>query len=603
MRNRSLRSMLLVAAASAPLTAQALLPVPPGLMPQTWIATAMFPPHDEGVSNPLPLGFDFTMPDGVVVNAIRATTNGRISAAVGGLLASNFTETIGTLLSDPSTLAPFWDDLENSSLFFDTQSVPGAAILTWQDATEFNDTQQFTLQLQVYADDSFVFVWDNRARLLDGDALIGFSSGNGAPTPGELDYTDLFLAGSLPCGMTAFEHFVPLNSDFYDLSEAPLPTTGLVFTPATNGYVITGMVPPPDGTVTLGRQGCTANLLPRALTFTPTMPGYVVTEGGSFDDQFAGGVSLPLIDDSLSMPVPISFGFRFPGGVVAQSIIVDSNGRILEPAAAIASVELSDPSPSPAELLADPVAQVCPLWTDLMPGAAGGGGGQVLVNDDGTATSVSITWFEVPEFPTSPTNTFQARLLADGRIEFHYRVLTLGDDDLLIGLSPGGGVSDPGETDLSSTPLNAQTEVVYEDFDFSEPFDFDDKANDSVTIVALSAPEIGQPFVVDVQDTTGAAFSAVYFFGLPSGLLAPPLGLGFLSPDLASCRVLTDILTPGAILSQVIGTPGTPTVVLAIPPQPSLIGVEGLVVSALVINPTLDLTVFPTDELVIFVGG
>ncbi|MCZ6699630.1 MAG: hypothetical protein O7D94_11920, partial [Planctomycetota bacterium] len=65
------------------------------------------------------------------------------------------------------------------------------------------------------------------------------------------------------------------------------------------------------------------------------------------------------------------------------------------------------------------------------------------------ADRVAVTWADVPEYFQENSNTFQAEMYFDGRIQISY--LNLDSDDGLVGLSAGTGIV-PGfvETDLSA---------------------------------------------------------------------------------------------------------------------------------------------------------
>jgi len=79
------------------------------------------------------------------------------------------------------------------------------------------------------------------------------------------------------------------------------------------------------------------------------------------------GTDLLLTDDSNSAALPLGFTFTY-NGVAYTQICVSSNGYIWLGGVA----GLADFSPTEAELLAQ-APRICPMWTDLNPGAAGSG--------------------------------------------------------------------------------------------------------------------------------------------------------------------------------------------------------------------------------------
>jgi len=234
--------------------------------------------------------------------------------------------------------------------------------------------------------------------------------------------------------------------------------------------------------------------------------------------------------------------------------------------------------------------------------------------DDGTGTSATVMWNGVAQFGGSYPNTFQAQFFSDGSIQFNYIDLDVNPDDdpnfssednVIIGVSAGNGAT-ANEVDLDTAVGQSSVGgVFYEFFDaFVEgPYrGRPSRQNATVEIVASSLPVLGTNFEVDVIDSTGSAVAVVYYFGFPTGLFIPSIPLGPVIPALAGCELLNDIVTPGAVLGGNTGTPGTPTPVISIPNLPILLGVEGLVVSGIVINTTLSPALFPTNEIVTVLG-
>jgi hypothetical protein len=611
MRPASARPVLRALAASAilatpSLVAQAFVPVPTGATPVPLTPTMTFPADDEGITAALPLGFSFPMPDGTTTTSIVATSNGRIGAS---LATSDFSPTVADFLGGVTAICPFWYDLTNATVFFDTTSVPGTAVVTWRDVFVFSGAVPFSFQAQLASTGAVTFVYDDR---IEGAGpvfgIVGLTPGGGAVDPGESDYTRVGISGPFLAGSTVYEQFLSAPIDGFDLvPPSGAPAAGITFTPAGPGsYVVDGNIDVRvPATTEPGRAACTPfPPTPVSLTWTPTFPGYVLTAAGSFDAAAqSAGTSLGLGDDVIvnrALPFPMPM----PGGATVTSIDIDSNGRILSPGTG----EASDFSATVGEFLGDPVAQICPFWSDLTPGFPSGTPNDVVFYVDPSNTRAVVTWVHVPQFlfPNS-NNTFQIELLVDGTIRTHYESIEYDDSSFpaLIGVSPGGGAPDPdGESDLSLAAASAD-DVFYEIFSNEGPDLAAPPAlpNEGVSLIAATAPRIGTTFQVDTVDTAGTATAAVYLFGFPTGVVTPSIPLGFLNPALANCEILTDIVAPGSLLASPGGTPGTPTPLFSIPADPTLIGLSGLVVSAVLVDPTRTPTLFPTDELVVTIGN
>jgi hypothetical protein len=604
MRSNLLRSAAVAALAVTGLSAQiSLLPV----------GSSVGGGLDVTVANVM-LPFNFTFPDGTTTNLIDINGHGRIFP--GGQAINDFSQTVGELLSQPSSICAYWDDLDdfdatNDQIYFDT-SVAGVATVSWVDCTEsFSPNPAVTFQIQLRADSSFTIVWDNRMTGLDGDCIVGCSVGNGAADPGASDFSDVNTMGAIVTTVnTVYEEF-GLAPFGFDLADGVM-TTGLDFAPTSPGYLITGMVPPPPpppAEANPGREACQP--MPFTAfdyTFVPTTPGdFLFVTGGAPNPLAATmGTLLTLTDDSTA-PVTTSFNVTMPGGTVTTALTVDSNGRIFS------GTEFTDFTPSETEMLNDTAAIVAPLWADWNvtdPDTLDG----VRFYDDGTGTSATVMWNDVAQFGGSRPNTFQAQFFSDGSIQFNYIDLDvnpdddpifLSEDNVIIGLSAGNGAT-ANEVDLDTAVGQSSVGGVF--YEFFEAFvegpyrGRPSRQNATVEIVASTLPVLGTNFEVDVIDSTGSAAAVVYYFGFPTGLFIPSIPLGPVIPALAGCELLNDIVTPGAVLGGNTGTPGTPTPVISIPNLPILLGVEGLVVSGIVINTTLSPALFPTNEIVTVLG-
>ena len=166
----------------------------------------------------------------------------------------------------------------------------------------------------------------------------------------------------------------------------------------------------------------------------------VSAQGPCFD--LALGTNLALTDDSNSAALPLGFSFTY-NGVTYTDICVCSNGYIwLGPVAGAA-----DFSPTEAELLAQ-APRICPMWTDLNPGAAGSG----QVYYDASVPGVAkITWAGVFQYNTTNQNSVQVVIDASSSVTITYGPCTTAANPI-VGASPGlGSISNP--VSLATRPV------------------------------------------------------------------------------------------------------------------------------------------------------
>ncbi|USN51992.1 MAG: DUF4215 domain-containing protein [Myxococcales bacterium] len=168
------------------------------------------------------------------------------------------------------------------------------------------------------------------------------------------------------------------------------------------------------------------------------------------------GQQLVVGDDyPFSKPLP-GFLFRLQGGSAYQNVFINPNGNV--------TFNDGDPdyTPSLPEFL-NGNPRLGTLWADLSPQNGGG----VYFNTIGNR--VIITWLNAPEYPNIGSNTFQLQFNGFGHVLFSYQGVTLSA--ALIGITPGNGANDPGETDFSvqipSFPSSYSTgtsPTIYENF-------------------------------------------------------------------------------------------------------------------------------------------
>jgi len=85
--------------------------------------------------------------------------------------------------------------------------------------------------------------------------------------------------------------------------------------------------------------------------------------------------------------------------------------------------------------------RIAALWDDLNPALRG----RVTIFEQ--PDSLTVTWKDVPEYPDVGSNTFAIRMFANGEYSIDYGATNSNDG--IAGITEGGGVHDPGETDLS----------------------------------------------------------------------------------------------------------------------------------------------------------
>ncbi|MEO0481965.1 MAG: hypothetical protein AAF196_21070 [Planctomycetota bacterium] len=500
---------------------------------------------DDSVVGPMTLSFPFAMPNGATVTELFADSNGRVFSD--GSEPSDFSESVVDLASGPTQIAVFWHDINPvggaglGDVFFNDLGT--SALVTWNDVVDFGAPagSEYTVQLEVFPDGSFVVRSDARVSQLDG--LVGSSVGAGATLPSLTDFSNALPFNSGAQG-TVYE---PWDGSAFVFDLVDCDTT---FTPnGVGGYSVTttclpGVPRSTPSVVTVQGPACSAlGATPLDLTYTPDgSGGYDVALGGSLDGNFASGTDLGLGDDTTGT-VFLPFTFAMPGGSMVAGLDVDSNGRLFE-----ISLESSDFSESTAELLGDATAMTCAFWDDLSPSDAGAVWAHVAASG-----AQSITWDDVPEFGTTNSNTFQVQLFPDGVVSMHFVMMAATDG--LVGLSSGNGAIDPGESNLASGPISTGgVPVVYEQF----TGDFDAARPQVLPILQnLTNPILGTNFDLVITAAPGS-IGDFYLLGNPS------------SSDLRIIGVPCFLETDG-ILATISTAPGA-GYALIIPVLPDLVG-------------------------------
>ena len=153
-------------------------------------------------------------------------------------------------------------------------------------------------------------------------------------------------------------------------------------------------------------------------------------------------------DDFQRVALPFPFEFC---GRAWNDVYVGSNGFLTFGAGD------TDFSQTVSDFLSGP-PRIAPLWADLNPPQ----GGSITVDDGPGYWTIRYT--NVPEFENVGANTFSVTLRSDNTLDVVYGGLTGREG--LAGRTEGGGVPDPGETDLSAAPqpIGVGKGTVYENF-------------------------------------------------------------------------------------------------------------------------------------------
>ncbi len=162
------------------------------------------------------------------------------------------------------------------------------------------------------------------------------------------------------------------------------------------------------------------------LTFTRTSAaGYRYAYSGASYDTDAAGRGGPVValgdDDSRTFTLP--FAFPFYGATYTQ-VFLNSDGNLTFNAA-----ESASSNRSVGRVTGGP-PRISPLFDDLDPSR----GGSVRFFAD--ANHVVFTWVGVADYETGVPQTFQARLYADGGIQFAYA--GVNPISAVVGIAPGG---------------------------------------------------------------------------------------------------------------------------------------------------------------------
>ena len=404
-------------------------------------------------------------------DVLNISSNGFIS--LGGSNGSDATASGSILTMDPfPRIAPYWIDLDpenqGGDIYYNTfndDNDPNIDRIVITFSTGFNECSDIGsvcfvhAQVQLLEDGTIIFGYNGigMTASVTSDLLVGISPGGMTADPGSIN---IIAASKVPfdSGMepTIYELFAPAFPTSEDLKDL-----NFVFTPnGSGGFILSdGIINPPDSTE------------------PPTWESAIGTT------ILAPLLGVPALDDVDDGTINITFGlmsFPFAGTTYTGLDIlnISSNGFI-----SLGGDNGADCcSGDPIKLTSDPFPRIAPFWTDLDPGEEGG---DIYIKYFDEAVDRLVITF-VTGYDDCEADEcralVQVQLLENGTIRFGYNGIDLtngandADDDVLVGISPANGASDPGSTDISNTaPFHSDTDTIYELFVAASapPFDLD----------------------------------------------------------------------------------------------------------------------------------
>lgn len=402
------------------------------------------------------LGFAFPY-NNTTYTDIQISTNGFVYLGNTGQTNSRCCSGTGALLvTMQASIAAFWTDLvadAPGAVHFN--ALPGRAIITWKDVREFGTSgPRYTIQLQMTALGEVTFWYSPSLNTVvsNHSVVAGICPGNGAANPGSIDLTANFPVntGTQP---TLYEEWAFGTFDLMARSWEMIPNGqgGWIALLRVGCRIVRGSFtavgvgcPAPQGNPNpefyeLFTPGASFDLSNTAIELIPAGQGYLV-QPGSIGSWFAGFTNATNLTDDQTIPVALPFPFPTPAGV-HNSVGLCSNGYLH-----LTSSTAAGYVPSVTDFTTGP-ARIFGAMTDFNRTS----GGQIY--SDLVAPGLwAFTWDAVAEFGNAANrSTWQIQIDVTGRILLIYQQVTISASrNLMVGFSRGGGVADPGNTDLSA---------------------------------------------------------------------------------------------------------------------------------------------------------
>ena len=379
-------------------------------------------------------------------------------------------------------ITPFWTDLNpdgfagGGDIFINTfndDDDPAIDRIVITFATGFADCAynvcSALIQVQLLEDGTIIFGYDGivQTNVQLSNILVGVSPGNNAMDPGSDDFSNLPIdTGMEPTIYQLFNATPPDIPPPFNLDN-----TNLVFTPnGMGGFNVDDTLPDPPP----------SSAPP---TWESRLGATIRGTGSGLDDE--DDATITRIFGSLSFPFD---GVTYTG---ASVLAISSNGFISLGGdnGDGCNVNTGDCSGDPQQLTGLFLyPTIAPLWVDLDPGGAGGDIYYNAFNDDGIGNPgidrIVITFATGFHdcINAECSALAQVQLLGPGNkyarpagtVIFGYNGIVQTNSQLssiLVGVSPGNNVSDPGSTNLNAkSSFNTGTEsTVYQLFVATSP--------------------------------------------------------------------------------------------------------------------------------------
>ncbi|MEQ1632635.1 MAG: hypothetical protein ABL997_09705 [Planctomycetota bacterium] len=516
---------------------------------------------DDQVTTPLPLGFSFTY-NGVAYTDISVCANGYIilgSTNVSTVAGGDYSPTLAEMATGGVRICPYWNDFNptiagSGQVYYDN-STPGVARVSWIRVYTYGTTLPGTMQISFFANNTYTVAYGTlgtTSTFQANTALIGASPGVTTPTVS-------FATRPLNIATNAFAEVITRAPGQF----LPYGNSKWLFTPTNPGYVVTDVTCTPNvaTSVSVG-AGCPAAASPtlyeqfsagnapdlsgRDLSLLPSGPDYIALPGLS-PTWFAGAGTALTAGDDTSHLVALPFAFPF-NNATESSIYVSSNGFL--------TIGGTDPGSGcctgdPAVLVGGP-ARIAAWWEDLDPTA----GGTVEYATDPLSGEFVVSWRNVPEYGALTPNSCQIALSPTGQITIRWQSVSLSTGFFLAGYSRGGNVQNTGPVDLSA--VNGLTVQGTEVFPLT------------LTVPSGSVPSIGSNYTLDANNIAG----------LPNGIFCIllisteiPGGIPLDGLGLTGCTAYVALPELLSFFNLTLGAPTT-TFLIAIPNNPAFVSVQ-----------------------------
>ena len=331
----------------------------------------------------------------------------------------------------------------------------------------------------------------------------------------------------------------------------------------------------------------------------------------------------------------IGFAFPFGGTTYTHIHVCDKCYAFLSNNGVPAPPTTGDFSATPAELVQGP-PRLCPLWSDIQVLT----GNQAQVFLESTPTVCTVTWDRAQLYMSGQSGgtlfNVQMRLFSTGEILFDYDGLATNGSNSsvatwqvgVVGVSPGGGVTLPSSSDLSSGSVVTTVDTVYEEFPVQGAFDMSGTTvqlvplnpgwavlvspngcassvdygmpctGETLSVTANGVPLVGNAaFALEIGGVPNILPAAFLFFGDQQLLPGIPLaGIG-----MPGCEGYTNA-SLGSVTVSIALPAGTGTQPFPIPNNPGLAGVE-LTTQALALSPSTPLGLISSNGTLFRVGN